>query len=66
MVKVWKDASCITSSQLPKKYEGIRDIMEQIPKHHNNSGARKIYARKEYTIYKVDNGFIIHNTSKKF
>lgn len=66
MVKVWKDLNEMTSTQLPKKYEGIRELMEQIPKHQQSEGARKIYQRKEYTIYKVANCFIIHNTSRPF
>ena len=29
-------------------------------------GARKIYQRKQYTIYQVRNGYIIHNINKDF
>ena len=28
--------------------------------------SRKIYQRKEYSIYKVSNGYIVHNTKKNF
>ena len=28
--------------------------------------SRKIYQRKEYSIYKVSNGYIVHNTKKMF
>lgn len=28
--------------------------------------SRKIYQRKEYSIYRVQYGFIIHNTKKRF
>lgn len=65
MVKVWKDASCIFETQLPTKEE-YRKLMEGIPNFDKSAGAKKIYQRKEYVIYSVQNGFIIHNTRRKF
>lgn len=32
----------------------------------NLPGARKIYQRKQYTIYQVRNGYLIHNVNKEF
>lgn len=44
----------------------FENLMIQIPKHKKNQGGRKIFQRKEFSIYKVADGFIIHNTNKKF
>ena len=40
--------------------------MKQIPKHNKKSGSRKIFQRKEYSIYKASDGYIVHNTNKPF
>ena len=41
-------------------------MMREKPNFDKSEGAKKIYQRKEFTIYKVKKGYIIHNTKKKF
>lgn len=35
-------------------------------KYHKNDGAKKIFQRKEFSIYKASDGYIVHNTNKEF
>lgn len=40
--------------------------MRDKPNFDKSPGARKIYQRKEYVIYQVKHGYIVHNTKKHF
>lgn len=66
MVKVWKDLNDLTFAEVPKKLKDFDKEMKSIPKFDKANGARKIYSKNEYNVYKVENGFIIHNTNKDF
>ncbi|MGL5718857.1 MAG: hypothetical protein ACRCX2_37995 [Paraclostridium sp.] len=66
MAKVWKDLNDLTFAEVPSNLIEFNKVMQEIPKHDTCKGARKIYSKKEYNIYKVDNSFIIHNTKKDF
>lgn len=66
MVKVWKDLNELTFAEVPSNLKEFDKTMKSIPNFEKNEGARKIYQRKEYAIYKVNNGFIIHNIKKDF
>ena len=47
-------------------YEFI-ELMENKPNWAKNKyGARKVFQRKEYSIYRANDGYIIHNTNKEF
>lgn len=41
-------------------------MMRDKPNFDKAPGARKIYQRKEYVIYQVKHGYIVHNTKKHF
>lgn len=52
---------------IPKDLWQYEEAMREIPNHNNKQqGARKIFQRKEYSIYKVSDGYIVHNTNKEF
>lgn len=40
--------------------------MREKPNFDKSVGSKKIYERKEYAIYKVKRGYIVHNTNKQF
>lgn len=40
--------------------------MREKPNFDKSVGSKKIYQRKEYTIYQVKRGYIVHNTKKPF
>lgn len=52
--------------EIPQDLWKFENIMKEKPNFNKNNGARKIFQRKEYSIYKVSDGFIIHNTNKEF
>ena len=63
----WIDAGTIADrDEVPKKLWKHENIMKQIPKHNKKAGSRKIFQRKEYSIYKASDGYIVHNTNKPF
>lgn len=67
MVKKWIDASMIADREdIPNTLFKYDDLMREKPNWSKNSNGRKIYTRKEYSIYSVSDGFIIHNTKKRF
>lgn len=66
MVKRWVDANEIAITEdVKEELWQYERLMKEVPKHVSH-GARKIFQRKEYAIYKVKDGYIIHNTNKKF
>lgn len=66
-MKKWIDASEIaTTTVLDEKLYRYDDLMKSKPNFDKSTGARKIYQRKEYTIYQVRNGYVVHNTKMKF
>ena len=68
MVKKYQDAEKVLKevSEVPRNLIAYEKLMKETPTDHKNFGARKIFQRKEYSIYKVKDGFVIHNTNKKF
>ena len=44
----------------------LEEQMREIPNFNKSFGAKKIFQRKEYSIYRVKDGFIIHNTNLPF
>ena len=52
--------------EVPKELWELELLMREKPNFDKNQGARKIFQRKEYCIYRVKNGFIVHNINKRF
>lgn len=65
MVKVWKDA-IFETYEVPSNLESFKGIMESVPKFDKTSGGKKVYQKKEFSVYKVSDGFVVHNTKRKF
>ena len=68
MVKKWYGIEKLIDKEInitEDLYE-FDDIMKTIPNFDKSAGARKIFQRKEYSIYKVSDGYVIHNTNKEF
>jgi hypothetical protein len=67
MAKRWIDAGLIAErDEVPKSLFKYDDLMKEVPNHNKTYGARRIFQRKEYSIYKVKRGYIVHNTNKEF
>lgn len=67
MAKRWIDAGLIAErDEVPKSLFKYDDLMKEVPNHNKTYGARRIFQRKEYSIYKVSDGYIVHNTNKEF
>ena len=68
MVKVWKDLNKLIDEEanMPKELWSYQEMMQTIPNFDKTEGAKKIFQRKEYSIYKVSDGYIVHNTNKEF
>ena len=67
MVKKYVDIGrVINTSILDKSLYKYDDLMKEVPNFNKSNGAKKIFQRKEYSIYKVSVGYIIHNTKKEF
>ena len=50
-----------------RKWYNAEEIIRSSEQEENNRyGARKVFQRKEYSIYKASDGYIIHNTNKTF
>lgn len=47
MVKVWKDLSEMTSTQVPQKYWELEDMMKEVPKHGTVSESDKKKKKKK-------------------
>lgn len=43
-----------------------KKIMQEKPNWNKSEGGKKIFQRKEYSIYRVRDGYIVHNTNKEF
>ena len=52
--------------EVPQKYWEVEELMREKPNFDKPVGSKKIYERKEYAIYKVKHGYIVHNTKKNF
>lgn len=66
--KVYRDINEVIEAtiEVPKKYWELEELMRDKPNFDKSPGARKIYQRKEYVIYQVKHGYIVHNTKKHF
>ena len=66
--KVYRDINEVIEAtiEVPKKYWELEELMRDKPNFDKSPGARKIYQRKEYVIYQVKYGYIVHNTKKHF
>lgn len=53
-------------TEIPEDLYKYDDLMKEVPNHNKTYGARRIFQRKEYSIYKVSDGYIVHNTNKEF
>ena len=52
--------------EVPQKYWDMEELMREKPNFDKSVGSKKIYERKEYAIYRVKRGYIVHNTKKHF
>lgn len=67
MVKKYVDIDrVINTSILDKSLYRYDDLMKSVPNFDKSDGAKKIFQRKEYSIYKASDGYIVHNTNKEF
>lgn len=68
MVKRWKEVDEVIKAtiEVPKELWQLEEQMREIPNFNKTDGAKKIFQRKEYSIYRVKDGFIIHNTNLPF
>lgn len=67
MVKKYRDADeVIKTTELSRNLYLYDRQMREIPNFNKKEGARKIFQRKEYSIYKAKDGHIIHNTNGDF
>ena len=68
MVKRWKEVDEVIKAtiEVPKELWQLEEQMREIPNFNKTDGAKKIFQRKEYSIYKAKDGYIIHNTNGDF
>lgn len=67
MAKKWIDGNKIAEvTEMPEDLYRYDDLMKSVPNFDKTDGAKKIFQRKEYSIYKVSEGYIVHNTNKEF
>ena len=68
MVKKYRDADEVIKAtiEVPKDLYLYESLMKEVPNFNKSFGAKKIFQRKEYSIYRVKDGFIIHNTNLPF
>lgn len=67
MSKKYKDINDIIHvAVLDKELYNYDILMKEKPNFNKSHGSQKIYKRKNYAIYKVSSGYIIHNLNKKF
>ena len=68
MVKRWKEVDEVIKAtiEVPKELWQLEEQMREVPNFNKTEGAKKIFQRKEYSIYRVKDGFIIHNTNLPF
>ena len=67
-MKKWVDPSKLLGEyeELDEELKKFQSLMEEKPNWDKSSDGHKIYQRKQYSIYKVKNGYIIHNTNLPF
>lgn len=68
MVKRWKEIDEVIKPtiEVPKELWRLEEQMKEVPNFNKSQGSRKIFQRKEYSIYKASGGYIIHNTNGDF
>ena len=68
MVKRWKEVDEVIKPtiEVPKELWQLEEQMREIPNFNKTERAKKIFQRKEYSIYKAKDGYIIHNTNGDF
>lgn len=68
MVKRWKEIDEVIKPtiEVPKELWKLDQQMKEVPNFNKSQGSRKIFQRKEYSIYKASGGYIIHNTNGDF
>ncbi len=68
MVKKYRDADEVIKAtiEVPKDLYLYESLMKEVPNFNKSFGAKKIFQRKEYSIYKAKDGYIIHNTNGDF
>lgn len=68
MAKKWYGIEKLVDKEIniPNDLWQYEEAMREIPNHNKTYGARRIFQRKEYSIYKVSDGYIVHNTNKEF
>ena len=68
MAKKWYGIEKLVDkvTDIPEDLYKYDDLMKEVPNHNKTYGARKIFQHKEYSIYKVSDGYIVHNTNKEF
>ena len=70
MVKKWIGANEIVDKEVDREageeFKRYKKIMQEKPNWNKREGAKKIFQRKEYSIYRASDGFIIHNTNLPF
>lgn len=52
--------------EVDKKLWEFEELMKEKPNWDKSEGAKRIFQRKEYSIYKVKQGYVVHNTNKEF
>lgn len=52
--------------EVDEKLWKFEELMREKPNWDKSEGARRIFRRKEYSIYKIKQGYIVHNTKKEF
>lgn len=52
--------------EVDEKLWKFEELMREKPNWDKSEGAKRIFQRKEYSIYKVRQGYIVHNTNKEF
>ena len=70
MVKKWYGANEIVDKEVGRevgeKFKRYNKIMQEKPNWDKSQGAKKVFQRKEYSIYRASDGFIVHNTNLQF
>ena len=68
MAKKWYGIEKLVDKEIniPNDLWQYEEAMREIPNHDKTDGAKKIFQRKEYSIYKASDGYIVHNTNKEF
>lgn len=66
--KKWIDANEIAEymPDIDEELWQYETLMKEKPNFDKSPGARKVFQRKEYSIYRAKQGYIIHNTNKRF